>query len=94
MFDEKLSGVRVYDKSKVCGGFNLYEGKLMDMKGKVLREWGCKHLGVILPNGDYLGQEKYEGKRWGRYTRDDKVVWERTESTHHEIAVFGKRIRL
>lgn len=85
LFDEKLSGVHMYDASRVEEGYNLFEGKLIDMQGKVVKQWSNIYLGVIDQNGDYYAQQSYEAPKWGRYTWDDKIIWEKHFPIHHEI---------
>jgi|GEM_PF-2939138 len=84
-FDESLSGAHMYDASAVADGYNLFEGKLIDMQGKTVKEWKSISLGVIDKNGDYYAQKSFEAPVWGRYTWDDKVVWEKSFPIHHEI---------
>jgi len=84
-FDSKLSGAHTYDAKKMFNGYNLYEGKLIDMKGNLVKEWSSTYLGVIDKNGDYYAQEYYEAPKWGRYTWDGEVIWEKNMPIHHEI---------
>jgi hypothetical protein len=84
-FDASLSGVHLYDDPKVYDGYNLFEGKLMDMEGNIVKQWRNISLGVLDTNGDYYAQKSFEAPLWGRYTWDDKVIWEKDFPIHHEI---------
>lgn len=84
-FDSSLSGAHILDVAKVSPGYNLYEGKLIDAEGTVVKEWSSISLGAIDTNGDYYAQKSFEAPVWGRYTWDDKVIWEKNFPIHHEI---------
>lgn len=84
-FDAKLSGAHVINSSRMSPGYNLYEGKLMDHEGHVVKKWSSIYLGVLDKNGDYYAQKYFDAPVWGRYTWDDKVVWEKNFPIHHEI---------
>lgn len=84
-FDASLSGAHTLDASLVSPGYNLYEGKLIDMQGRLVKKWSSIYLGTIDTNGDYYAQKYYDAPIWGRYTWDDKVVWEKHFPIHHEI---------
>ena len=84
-FDKSLSGAHAYDSGKIYSGYNLYEGKLIDINGKEINKWGSIYLGVIDKNGDYYAQEYYESPTWGRYSWNDSVIWEMNLPIHHEI---------
>lgn len=86
-FDSSLSGAHMHDASAVYDGYNLFEGKLIDMKGNVVKQWKSIYLGVIDSNGDYYAQKYFEAPTWGRYTWDDKVIWEKNLPIHHEIVL-------
>ncbi len=86
-FDENLSGARFYNAGKSYGGYNLFEGKLIDMGGDLVRNWSSIYLGIIDDNGDYYAQECYECSTWGRYSWDDEVIWEKEIPIHHEIVL-------
>jgi hypothetical protein len=85
LFNEKLSGTHIQNKEKISKGYNLYEGKLIDVDGKEIKKWKNGYLGLILKDGRYLAQKGYEEKKWGFYTWDDKVIWEKDEAIHHDI---------
>ena len=89
-FDPSLSGAHIRDASKIYPGCNLYEGRLMDMDGKVLKKWRNNYLGLILPDGSYLAQEYYESPKWGLFTWDDHVIWESDVPIHHDIALTAQ----
>ncbi len=84
-FDRARSGVHSVDTSRVSPGYNLYEGKLMDNQGRVVKQWPSIYLGVIDKNGDYYAEKYFEAPLWGRYTWDGKVVWEKHFPIHHEL---------
>lgn len=85
-FDPSISGVHWHNKELSVGGYNLYEGKLIDMNGNVVNQWNnAKYLGVIDENGDYYAQQCFECLTWGRYTWNDTVIWEQDLPIHHEI---------
>jgi hypothetical protein len=89
-FDASLSGAHLYNPAKVCPGYNLFDGRLMEGDGQILREWKSRYLGVILPSGHYLAQRHYESMQWGLYTWDDKLVWEKDFPIHHDIFLTPK----
>ena len=84
-FDENLSGAHVL--GSVGEGYNLYDGKLIDMKGKVIREWPYKYLGLIQKDGTYIAQKEYESKEWGKFTFDGKKIWTSNVPIHHDIVI-------
>ncbi len=85
LFDEKLSGAHVYDAARMSPGFNLFDGRLIDLEGRVLKEWHHRYLGLLLPDGRYAAQEYYESRKWGLFTWEDKPVWEMDLPIHHDI---------
>ncbi len=86
-FDPALSGAHTIDAARVSPGYNLYEGKLIDNQGRFIKKWSSIYLGVIDKNGDYYAQKYYEAPVWGRYTWDDKVIWEKHFPIHHELVL-------
>jgi len=62
------------------------------MNGNILKQWCSRYLGLILPEGDYVAQDEYEGRKWGRYTKDDKIIWEKDETIHHDIVWSDDRL--
>jgi len=84
-FDPALSGPHTLDPARVSPGYDLYEGKLMDNQGHVVKKWSSIYLGTIDKNGDYYAEKYFEAPLWGRYTWDDKVVWEKHFPIHHEL---------
>jgi len=90
-FNDSLSGAHIRDAARMFDGYSLYEGKLIDMKGKLVKKWGSIFLGVIDPQtGDYYGQKYFEAPLWGRYTWDDKVIWEKHFPIHHDLVLTPK----
>lgn len=89
-FDESRKGVtinKIRDTRKV-----LYDGVLMNRDGSVIRKYSFKYLSYILPDGKYLAQDVYEGKRWGLFSKEGKEIWIKNEPIHHEILVYNKLI--
>lgn len=86
-FDASVSGVSAYDPAGTQGGYNLFDGKLIDMNGRLVKAWRSCYLSMLLPDGRYLAQEYYESPRWGLYSWDDRVIWEKDVPIHHDIAV-------
>src|SRR5580658_9598700 len=71
-FDKDLSGAHTYKPSLCSPGYNLFDGKLVDKDGKLLKSWKYRYLSTLLPDGRYLAQEYYESPRWGLFSWDDK----------------------
>jgi hypothetical protein len=86
-FDGNLSGTHIYEPSRYCPGYNLFDGKLMDREGKLLKSWKYRYLSTLLPDGRYLAQEYYESPRWGLFSWDDKPIWINETPIHHDICV-------
>jgi hypothetical protein len=85
VFDESLSGAHMHNADKVYDGYNLYHGKLIDMDGNVVHNWSEIYMPLITPEGDYIAQEYYESPKFGKYTWDDEVIWEKNIPIHHDI---------
>jgi len=86
-FNPDLSGTHTYNKKKIFDGYNLFDGKLIDMSGKVVKEWKSSYLS-LLSKGNYLAQEHYESKKWGKYAWSDKPIWEKTKDPiHHDLTI-------
>jgi hypothetical protein len=83
-FDKSLSGTTIFEDIKICDGYRLFDGKLIDKFGKVIFEYEYKHLGVFY-NGFYYAQKSFEAKSWGKFTKDGKKVWVKDFPIHHEI---------
>jgi len=86
-FDPSKSGVSAYTPADTQGGYNLFDGKLIDMNGQLIKSWRSCYLGMLLPDGRYLAQEHYESSRWGLYSWDDQVIWEKDLPIHHDIII-------
>jgi hypothetical protein len=84
-FDPNLTGAYIHDPSRVSPGYNLYEGKLIDMHGRIVKKWSSIFLGTLDKNGDYYAQRYFQAPSWGRYTWDDRVIWEKNFPVHHQI---------
>jgi len=97
-FNPAVSGAHIHNipatgniSNSMDDGYNLYNGKLIDLKGHVVKKWDSIYLGLIDPeNGDYYAEKYYEAPLWGRYTWDGKVVWEKNFPIHHEIVLTPK----
>jgi len=79
---------KIIDPQGMFKGYSFYDGRLIDDLGKTVKKWSHGHLGTIDENGDYYGAshgEGYQGHTWGRYTWDDKAVWQKHFFIHHEI---------
>jgi hypothetical protein len=85
VFDESLSGAHFYNSSRVLPGYNLYEGKLIDMNGNLINNWSSIYLGVLDSEGNYYAQQYYESLIWGKYGWNGSVIWEKEIPIHHEI---------
>jgi hypothetical protein len=85
-FDPSLSGVQIYNKEKAYDGYNLFEGKLIDMNGKIIKEWDNIYLGILDKNGNHYAQEYYESQNWGKSTFNNEKIWTNNIPIHHEIS--------
>lgn len=86
------AGARVIDSKRMFRGDTLIHGSLIDEQGRIVKKWSHGYLGVIDRNGDYYGEDDrketdmYDTDRtWGRYSWDDKVIWEKHFPIHHEL---------
>jgi len=86
-FDPSLSGAHIYPQNEIYPAYYLYEGKLIDERGNLIKNWSSIYLGTIDKNGDYYAQQYYESPKWGRYTWDNQVIWELNIPIHHEIVL-------
>ncbi len=92
LFDEKLSGVHIYEEKSVCKGYRLYNGILIDIYGKVIFNYDFKYLGV-LHKDYYIAQQSYESSLWGFFDKRNNLIWEKTNTIHHDIFITeDKRI--
>lgn len=89
-FDASLSGVHVYNAARVCPGYNLFDGRLMDNDGRILKTWKSCYLSVLLACGHYVAQHHYESEKWGLYSWDDKIIWEKDLPIHHDICLTSR----
>ncbi len=89
-FDPALSGAHIRLQNEISPGYNLFDGQLIDLKGKVLKKWKSRYLGVLLPDGRYVAQEYYESRKWGMYTWNDEIVWEQNFPIHHDIVLTSR----
>lgn len=88
-----LPAVNIIDPQRSFKGYDLSGGRLSDELGRTVKQWSRGHLGVIDENGDYYGasgSSVYEGSVWGRYSWDDKLIWEKQAFVHHEIYLSPK----
>lgn len=91
--------VIIHNREKVFQSHRLYNGLLIDIDGNIIQKWKNGYLGVFSGryspgacDGFYCGQLGYELKKWGKYTFDDKSIWEKDEAIHHEIVVLADKI--
>lgn len=90
LFDEKLSGVKVFNMLKVQAGLRNYQGKFIDsISGEEKYNFEYGYLGV-LNNGFYYAQKEYEEKSWGKFNLDGSSVWIKDEPIHHELIISEK----
>jgi len=87
LFDESLSGARVYDRGKIQEGYNVFEGKIMNLEGKILKNFSSIHLSVLDDDGFYYAQEYYESEKFAKFSFNDEVVWEKDTPIPHNILV-------
>ena len=82
-----LLKAQIIDPQRIFKGYDLYNGKLIDDKGRIVKEWSQDYLGTIDKNGDYYGEKRDHQKipAWGRYTWDGRAIWEKHFLVHHEI---------
>lgn len=84
-----FSNTRIIDPQRMFKGYSLHSGKLIDENGRIVKQWSHDYLGIIDENGDYYGSTD-NGPSWGRYTWDDKVIWEKYFHIHHELYLSPK----
>lgn len=87
-YDESLNGAHILDEDAIYDGYNLYNGKLIDMEGNVVRTWDFSYLSILDDDGYYYAQECYECLRWGKFTFDGEPVWILEYPIHHEIYIL------
>ena len=85
--NESLVGVVNYNPELAFDGYNLYENKLMDMKGNIVHSWlQDTYFMIILNNGEtimLLGDDN----KIGKYSWDSRVIWEKKLISHHDITL-------
>ena len=89
-YSSHVSITHLLDSKRMFKGYNLYNGKLFDKNGRVIKQWSEDSLGIIDKNGDYYGEKNeaalnHQRPTWGRYTWNDHVIWEKPFLVHHEI---------
>ncbi len=90
-FSPNLSGVHIHNEKESSPGLNLFDGKLMNNEGRIIKEFKYKYLGKIYKK-NYYAQEKYEGKTWGKFDLNDKPIWTKNLPIHHEITFDKDKI--
>ncbi|MCA9496855.1 MAG: aryl-sulfate sulfotransferase [Nanoarchaeota archaeon] len=89
IFDEKLSGVKIHNKKKVCKGYRLYENKLIDIDGKIIKTFPTKYINIIHKK-NIIGQSDYEKSPWGIWDKNNKLIWKKNNTIHHDIFITKK----
>lgn len=84
-FDPALSGAHVHSLDDITPGPTLIDGRLINRDGAVIKEWKATYLSLLLPDKRYVAQSHYESKKWGMYSWDDEVIWEKEMAIHHDI---------
>lgn len=93
IFNENLSGANTYDENKIQKGKILYNGKLIDKTGKILKNYKYKYIGIIDKNNknNYIAQKSYESPNWGMFDEHDNPIWVNdTSAIHHDIQITNK----
>ncbi len=90
-----LSGARIIDSQRMFKGYSLYNGKLINENGRIIKQWFPDYPEIFEKNGDfYSGQNQDERDHnepsWGRYTWDGKVIWKKHFKFHHEVYLSPK----
>ena len=88
-----LLNTNIIDSRRIFKGYNLDNGELSDEKGGIIKRWPDSKLDVIDKNGDYYAQRNGldpKNSTWGRYTWDDKMIWEKHFLIHHELYLSPK----
>ncbi|MFW6285797.1 MAG: arylsulfotransferase family protein [Nanoarchaeota archaeon] len=85
-FDEKLSGIHIHNKKKIYNSYRLYDGKLIDINGNIVKEWSYKYLG-IMHKDKYIAQKGYEENSWGLFDKNNKQIFKKNNTIHHDIIV-------
>jgi hypothetical protein len=94
-----FSGARIIDSQHISPGYDLYNGDLIDEKGKIIKQWPASY-GVIDKNGNFYGLLRQNEPPWKRYAWDDRVIWMKDFPIHNgiwptpqgTIVVFTKEI--
>jgi hypothetical protein len=86
-FDPSLSGARTIVAKKICVGHTLYDGKLIDMTGHIVKEWPFQYMGLIKKDRTYIAQKGYESKEWGKFSSDSKMIWKSDVPIHHDLII-------
>lgn len=88
-FDPSRSGTHIHNRKLVCPGYRLYDGQLIDIDGKEMRQWEYGYLSTFM-DGLYLAQKGYEQKGWGMFSLDGKKKWGKNDAIHHDIQITKK----
>jgi len=86
------TGVTIYKPDKCWNGYTVYAGGiLIDMNGKVLKDWKLSQMGKVLPGGYVMGDIRYDGPRIERGRElvqkdwDGNIVWQFNKTTKIKI---------
>ncbi|MCA9459538.1 MAG: aryl-sulfate sulfotransferase, partial [Nanoarchaeota archaeon] len=84
-YDESLNGAHILKEKEIYPGYNLYNGKLLDNKGNLIKTWNYSYLSILDEKGNYYAQKGYETLEWGKFTWNDEPIWIKELPIHHEI---------
>ena len=79
-----FAGARIIDSKRMCPGYNLYNGNLIDENGRIVKQWSANY-GIIGKNGDFYGLVNMNEPPWRRYGWDNKIIWEKNFPIHNGI---------
>ena len=85
-----FSGVHIINPQRMSEGYNLYDGILIDNKGRIVKQWAMANYGILDNNGDFYAKLNGHHPTWGRYTWNDQVIWEKHFSIDHGIYLPAK----
>lgn len=90
IYPSHSTGAHILDFQRMSEGYSLFQGILINEKGRIVKQWSSFSLGILDKNGDYYGQQNDKAPIWGRYTWDNRVIWEKHFLIHHQIYLSPK----